>query len=45
MKTNVENDRILGIGNPDLMNIRVSHTLEHLRELLPQVDGLEIGAL
>lgn len=36
---------VLNIGKPELMQIRVEHTLEHLRELLPQVDSLEIGAL
>ena len=37
--------RILNIGKPDLMEVRVRHTLEHLRELLPQVESLEIGVL
>lgn len=37
--------RILNIGKPELMAIREKHTLEHLRELLPQVEGLGIGTL
>jgi len=36
---------VLNIGKPELMEIRVAHTLKHLRELLPQVASLEIGAL
>ena len=37
--------RVLNIGKPELMEIRVAHTLKHLRELLSQVTSLEIGAL
>ena len=35
---------VLHIGREDLMQIRIGHTLEHLRELVNQVDSLEIGA-
>ena len=35
----------LGIGNPELMGVRVEHTISHLRELLSEVGSLEIGAL
>ncbi len=36
---------VLNIGKPELMQIRIEHTLDHLRELLPQVESLEIGTL
>ena len=35
---------LLGIGREDLNQLRVEHTLAHLRELLWTVDSLEIGA-
>ena len=35
---------VLHIGREDLMQIRIGHTLEHLRELVNQVESLEIGA-
>ena len=35
---------VLHIGREDLMQIRIVHTLEHLRELVNQIDSLEIGA-
>ena len=34
---------VLGIGLPELKQIRIEHTLEHLRELVPQVDSLEVA--
>ena len=37
--------RVLNIGRPELMEVRVEHALDHLRQLLPQVDSLEIGTL
>ena len=36
---------VLHIGKPELMQIRTAHTLDHLRELLPTVEGLAIGEL
>ena len=37
-------DRIVtaGLGRPDLREIRVRHTLEHLKELLPRVEELTV---
>lgn len=34
---------VLGIGKPELRQMRVDHALACLEELLPQVDSLEIG--
>ena len=34
---------VLGIGLPELKQVRIDHALEHLRELVPQVDSLEIA--
>ena len=36
---------VLNIGNPQLKQLRVAHTLDHLRALLGQVETLEIGTL
>ncbi|MCR5796322.1 MAG: anti-sigma factor antagonist [Eubacterium sp.] len=33
---------VRGIGLPELMETRVKHTIEHLREDLPKVDNLEV---
>lgn len=33
---------VLGIGKPEVRQIRMGHTLARLRELVPQVDSLEI---
>jgi len=35
---------IMGIGDPELKQIRTEHTLQHLREDLPQVDSLTISS-
>ena len=34
---------VLGIGLPELKQTRIDHALEHLRELVPQVDSLEVA--
>ena len=34
---------MLGISLPELKQLRVEHTLEHLRELVPQVDSLTVA--
>ena len=34
---------VLHIGREDLVQIRIEHTLEHLHEMVNQVDSLEIG--
>ena len=34
---------VLGIGQPALKQLRIDHALAHLREIVPQVDSLEVA--
>ena len=35
----------LNIGDPGLKQVRIRHALQHLEELLPQIDSLSVGSL